>query len=105
MTKGSRDRTIATIGIDIGKNSFHLIGMGAVGTIVLRQKLTRSQIGVRLSIQIPNFTHSVRCLGPAGSASARSRTANISRSHHELQIPTVIGVATGTDDSMNRKVR
>ncbi len=49
MTKVFGDKTIATIGIDIGKNSFHLIGMDALGAIVLRQKLTRSQIGVRLA--------------------------------------------------------
>ncbi len=29
MTKTSRDKSIATVGIDIGKNSFHLIGMDA----------------------------------------------------------------------------
>jgi transposase len=49
MTKTSRDKNIATIGIDIGKNSFHLIGMDAVGAIVLRQKLPRIQIGARLA--------------------------------------------------------
>ena len=27
MTKGSRGKTLATIGIDIGKNGFHLIGL------------------------------------------------------------------------------
>ena len=35
--------TIATIGIDIGKNTFHLIGLDGRGTIVLRQKLSRGQ--------------------------------------------------------------
>jgi hypothetical protein len=49
VTKTSRDKTIVTIGIDIGKNSFHLIGMNAAEAIVLRQKLTRSQMGVRLA--------------------------------------------------------
>ncbi len=39
MTKTSRDRAISTIGIDIGKNTFHLIGLNAEGAIVLRQKL------------------------------------------------------------------
>ena len=32
---------VATIGIGIGKNSFHLIGLDARGAIVLRQKLSR----------------------------------------------------------------
>ncbi len=29
---------IAVIGIDIGKNSFHVVGQNACGAIVLRQK-------------------------------------------------------------------
>jgi transposase len=29
---------IAVIGIDIGKNSFHIVGQNQRGTIVLRQK-------------------------------------------------------------------
>lgn len=30
--------TVATMGIDIGKNSFHLVGFDQWGAIVLRQK-------------------------------------------------------------------
>ena len=36
--------TIKQIGIDIGKNSFHVIGLGAEGGIVLRRQFTRSQL-------------------------------------------------------------
>ena len=32
------DTTIAVIGIDIGKNSFHVVGYDRRGAIVLRQK-------------------------------------------------------------------
>ncbi len=32
---------VAVIGIDIGKNSFHLIGLDDRGAIVLRQKWSR----------------------------------------------------------------
>jgi len=32
---------IAVIGIDIGKNSFHLVGQDRRGAIVLRQKWSR----------------------------------------------------------------
>jgi transposase len=39
----------STIGIDTGKNTLHLIGLDDEGTIVLRQKLGRSQIGTRLA--------------------------------------------------------
>ena len=30
---------VATLGIDIGKNTFHLVGFDRKGAIVLRQKL------------------------------------------------------------------
>ena len=39
---------IATLGIDIGKNSFHLVGLDARGAIVLHQKLSRGQVEARL---------------------------------------------------------
>jgi transposase len=37
------------IGIDIGKNTFHLIGLAKMGAIVLRQKLSRNQVDIRLA--------------------------------------------------------
>ena len=40
---------VATIGIDIGKNTFHLIGLDKKGAIVLRQKLSRGQVDARLT--------------------------------------------------------
>jgi transposase len=35
--------TVATMGIDIGKNSFHVVGLDRCGAIVLRQKFARPQ--------------------------------------------------------------
>ena len=43
---------IAVIGIDIGKNSFHIVGLDRRGAIVLRQKWSRGQVEARLSGQI-----------------------------------------------------
>jgi len=43
---------IATLGIDIGKNSFHLVGLDARGAIVLRQKLSRGQVEQRLAVHV-----------------------------------------------------
>ena len=40
---------MAVIGIDIGKNSFHVIGLDQRGAIVLRQKWSRGQIEARLA--------------------------------------------------------
>jgi len=41
--------TITVIGIDIGKNSFHVVGLDERGGIVLRQKWSRSQVEARLA--------------------------------------------------------
>jgi len=41
--------TIATTGIDIGKNSFHVVGLDQRSAIVLRQKWSRGQIEARLA--------------------------------------------------------
>jgi transposase len=41
--------TIAVIGIDIGKNSFHLVGHDQRGAIVLRQKWSRGQVEARFA--------------------------------------------------------
>ena len=48
MARKATDQ-VTTIGIDIGKNTFHLIGFDADGNIVLRRKLSRSQLMVRLA--------------------------------------------------------
>src|SRR5262247_2139432 len=40
---------IAVIGIDIGKNSFHVVGLDWRGAIVLRQKWSRGQVEGRLA--------------------------------------------------------
>ncbi len=48
MSRKATD-SVTTIGIDIGKNTFHLIGLNLEGSIVLRRKLSRGQMIVRLS--------------------------------------------------------
>ena len=44
---------VRTIGIDMGKNTLHLIGLDQQGTIVLREKLARGRIGRRLANASP----------------------------------------------------
>jgi hypothetical protein len=41
-------QTPKTVGIDIGKNSFHVVGHDERGAIVLRQKWSRGQLEARL---------------------------------------------------------
>jgi hypothetical protein len=40
---------VATIGIDIGKNTFHLVGLDQRGSIVLQLKSSREQLERRLA--------------------------------------------------------
>ena len=49
MSSTSALTTIATIGIDLGKNTFHLVGLDRRGAIVLQLKLSRSQLERRLA--------------------------------------------------------
>ena len=54
---------IAVIGIDIGKNSFHVAGHDARGGIVLRQKWPRGQVEARLANVPPCLIGMEACLG------------------------------------------
>jgi transposase len=49
MSSTSVATTIATIGLDLGKNTFHLVGLDRRGAIVLQLKLSRSQLERRLA--------------------------------------------------------
>jgi transposase len=62
MTRKATD-VVTTIGIDIGKNTFHLIGLDGEGAIVLRQKLSRSQVQVRLANLPPCLIGMEACVG------------------------------------------
>ena len=55
--------TIATMGIDIGKNSFHVVGLDQRGAIVLRQKWSRGQIEARLANMPPSLIGMEACVG------------------------------------------
>ena len=44
---------IAIVGIDIGKNSFHVVGIDQRGAMVLRQKLSRGQVEARFANMPP----------------------------------------------------
>ena len=44
---------IAAVGIDISKNSFHIVGLDSRGAIVLRQKWSRGQVEARFANMPP----------------------------------------------------
>ena len=59
----SLNSAIAVIGIDIGKNTFHVIGLDGRGAIVLRQKWSRGQVEVRLANMPPCLIGMEACVG------------------------------------------
>jgi len=54
---------IAVIGIDIGKNSFHVVGLDERGAIVLRQKWSRGQVETRFANLPPCLIGMEACVG------------------------------------------
>ena len=54
---------IAVIGIDIGKNSFHVVGLDERGAIVLRQKWSRGQVEARFANRPPCLIGMEACVG------------------------------------------
>ena len=54
---------VSVIGIDIGKNSFHIVGLDQRGAIVLRQKWSRGQVDVRLTNMPPCLIGMEACVG------------------------------------------
>jgi transposase len=57
------ESTIAVIGIDIGKNSFHIVGHDERGAIVLRQKWSRGQVEARFANIPPCLVGMEACVG------------------------------------------
>jgi transposase len=71
---------IATIGIDLGKNTFHLVGFNKRGAIVLQQKVSRAQLERRLA-NIP------RCLiGMEACSGSHHIGRQLSARGHEVRL-------------------
>ena len=58
-----RSSEVAVIGIDIGKNSFYLVGQDRRGVLVLRQKWSRGQVEARLANLPPCLIGMEACVG------------------------------------------
>jgi transposase len=54
---------VTVVGIDIGKNSFHIVGQDGRGEIVLRQKWARSQVEARFANMFPCLIGMEACVG------------------------------------------
>lgn len=57
------DSRIAVVGIDIGKNAFHVVGLDERGAIVLRQKWSRGQVDARFANMPPCLIGMEACVG------------------------------------------
>src|SRR4030095_12196635 len=63
MSRKSLPCDITTIGIDIGKNTFHLIGLDGRGAIALQLKVSRAQLERRLANVPPCLIGMEACSG------------------------------------------
>src|SRR5919205_2046895 len=63
MTDSTLHDLVTTIGIDLGKNVFHLIGMDKHGRILWRQKLARGRLEERLANLPPCLIGLEACAG------------------------------------------
>ena len=63
MSATAAQNAIAVVGIDIGKNSFHIVALDDRGAIVLRQKWSRSQVGTRFANMPPCLIGMEACVG------------------------------------------
>ena len=121
---GKRNSVIAVIGIDIGKNSFHVVGLDGRGAIALWQKWSRGQvetwlantpaclIGMEACVGAHHLSRRLRLLGH----DARLMTAKHVRAYSKgqkndfrdaeaiaeaVQRPTMKFVATKTADQLD----
>lgn len=53
---------VAVVGIDIGKNSFHVVGLDKRGAIVLRQNWSRGQVEARFANMPPCLVGMEACV-------------------------------------------
>ena len=53
MPRTTTVHAVTTIGIDMGKNTLHMIGLDSRGAIVLREKVSRGRIALRLANMPP----------------------------------------------------
>jgi transposase len=73
LVRGTKDKehamaealnhSITFAGIDIGKNSFHIVGLDGRGAIVLRQKWSRGQVEARFANMLPCLIGMEACVG------------------------------------------
>ena len=71
MPRRSSVRTATTVGIDMGKNTLHMVGLDSLGAIVLRERVARAH-HIKACELLPNWHRSrdgntLRCWGACGT--------------------------------------
>ena len=77
---------IAIVGIDIGKNSFHVVGLDQRGAIVLRQKWSRGQVEARFANMLPCLIGMEACVG------AHHLSRRLKALGHDTRLMSVPGI-------------
>ena len=73
---------VAVIGIDIGKNSFHVVGHDKRGAIMLRQKWSHGQVETRLA----NLPPCLISWAPYGAATADDQYTGLGGIFRKLHV-------------------
>ena len=55
MPRASTVHAVIAIGIDLGKNTLHMIGLDSSGAIVLREKVSRGQTQTFVGAEVANW--------------------------------------------------
>src|SRR5271167_3433714 len=77
---------MAVVGIDIGKNSFHVVGLDQRGAIVLRQKWSRGQVEARFANMLPCLIGMEACVG------AHHLSRRLKALGHDTRLMSVPGI-------------
>ena len=67
------ETAVSVVGIDIGKNSFHVVGLDRRGAIVLRQKWSRRQVESRFANRPPCLIGMEACVALTTSVAGLER--------------------------------
>ena len=124
MPRGSIVHAITTIGVDVGKNTLHMVGLDTSGAIVLRERVSRGRITSRLANlppcligieagmathyvarELAALGHDVKQVPPAYAKPFRQGHKNDFRDAHAVaeavQRPTTRFVPTKTDEQLD----
>ena len=82
---------IATMGIDIGKNSFNVVGLNQRGAIVMRQKWWRGQIEARIANMPPCLIGMEAWLWKASAPPPRPRRSRFRQLWQKFASPSQSG--------------